>query len=261
LEIEADNSNREWRLSRFALTTPEATLLGTGQWQPRQRMVMDFKLDVADSGALLNRLGFAGTLRGGKGALSGQLSWAGSPLSLHVPSLDGTLKLAMNEGQFLKVEPGAGRLLSVLSLQALPRRFALDFRDVFQDGFAFDQITGDVTITDGVAATRNLRMRGVQAAVLMDGSADIQRETQDLRVLVVPEIDAGTASLLYAVINPAVGLGTYLAQLFLRQPLIAANTREFTVQGSWAQPKVEQVVRNAAPASAAKSSNSTPSTP
>jgi uncharacterized protein YhdP len=86
-------------------------------------------------------------------------------------------------------------------------------------------------------------MRGVQAAVLMEGSADLNRETQNLRVIVVPEINAGTASLAYAAINPAVGLGTFLAQLFLRRPLMAASTREFSVQGSWADPKVERVER------------------
>jgi uncharacterized protein YhdP len=86
-------------------------------------------------------------------------------------------------------------------------------------------------------------MRGVQAAVLMEGQADLQRETQDLRVVVVPEINAGTASLAYAVINPAVGLGSFLAQMFLRRPLMAAGTREFSVQGTWADPKVERVER------------------
>ena len=61
-------------------------------------------------------------------------------------------------------------------------------------------------------------MRGAAAAVLMEGSADVERETQDLRVVVVPEINAGTASLAYAFINPAIGLGTFLAQYFLRKP-------------------------------------------
>ena len=122
-------------------------------------------------------------------------------------------------------------------------RLVLDFRDLFQEGFAFDNVSGDVTIDNGVAATRNLRMRGVQAAVLMEGQADLQRETQDLRVVVVPEINAGTASLAYAVINPAVGLGSFLAQMFLRRPLMAASTREFSVQGTWADPKVERVER------------------
>ncbi len=253
VEVEAVNravdggprSLREWRMTRFALTNPEALLTGSGQWQPGagQRTVMDFKLDMGDSGAFLERLGFAGTLKGGKGRLAGQLSWAGSPLDFHLPSLDGKLNLALDAGQFLKAGPGASRLLSVLSLQSLPRRLVLDFRDLFQEGFAFDNITGDVTIDDGVAATRNLRMRGVQAVVLMEGSADLGRETQNLRVIVVPEINAGTASLAYAAINPAIGLGTFLAQLILRRPLIAASTREFSVQGTWADPKVERVER------------------
>jgi uncharacterized protein YhdP len=54
-------------------------------------------------------------------------------------------------------------------------------------------------------------MRGPAAVVLMEGEADIERETQNLRVVVVPEINAGTASLAYAFINPAIGLGTFLA--------------------------------------------------
>ena len=65
-------------------------------------------------------------------------------------------------------------------------------------------------------------------------------------MIVVPEIDAGTASLAYAAINPALGLGTFLAQLLLRRPLIAANTREFHVFGPWADPRVERIERKPA---------------
>ncbi len=131
----------------------------------------------------------------------------------------------------------------MLSLQALPRRLALDFRDVFQEGFAFEDVRGDVSVAAGVARTNNLRLRGLQAAALMEGQADLQHETQDLRVLVVPEINAGTASLVYAIINPAIGLGSFVAQLFLRQPLMQAGTREFHVTGTWDEPQVERVAR------------------
>jgi len=204
---------------------------------------MDFKLQLSDSGALLDRLGTRNAIRGGKGQLSGQVAWMGSPFALDYPSLAGQVNVAIESGQFLKAEPGAARLLGVLSLQSLPRRLSLDFRDLFQEGFAFDSIAGDVKITQGVAQTNNLRMRGVQAAVLMEGSADIARETQDLRVVVVPEINAGTAALAYAVINPAIGLGAFLAQALLKKPLTAAGTREFHVSGPWADPKVERVGR------------------
>ena len=255
VEIEALNSQggdardgpREWRLSKFNISNPQAQLTATGHWigavapATRRRAVLDFKLALADSGALLDRLGNPKAIRGGKGVMAGQVSWLGSPLTLDYPSLSGQVNVVIDSGQFLKVDPGAARLLGVLSLQSLPRRLVLDFRDLFQEGFPFDNITGDVTIAQGVAQTNNLRMRGVQAAVLMEGRADIARETQDLRVIVVPEVNAGTASLAYAVINPVVGLGTFLAQLFLSKPLAEASTREFHITGPWADPKVDRV--------------------
>jgi uncharacterized protein (TIGR02099 family) len=254
VEVQAVNRGQggtsDWRLAKFDLTVPEARLQGSGQWSPsatggRRRMRMNFDLQVSDAGALLERLGMPGALRGGAGELQGQIGWAGSPFSLDVPSLDGALKMSLAHGRFLKAGAGAARLLSVLSLQSLPHRLMLDFRDVFEGGFAFDEASGDVQIRDGVASTNNLRMRGVQAAVLMEGEADIGHETQDLRVIVVPEINAGTASLAYAAINPAVGLGTFVAQMFLRKPLMEAATREFHVSGSWDDPKVEQIPHKA----------------
>ena len=106
------------------------------------------------------------------------------------------------------------------------------------EGFAFDFVRGDVQVEQGMASTNNLQMKGVNAAVLMEGSADLARETQDLTVVVVPEINAGTASLLATAVNPAVGLGTFLAQLLLRQPLQSATTQQFHITGGWADPQV-----------------------
>lgn len=252
-----DPASREWTLSRLNVVSPDGQLSATGAWAPVQpqsalangapsgprRTSLDFKLDVSNGGDLLDRLGFQQVVKGAKGALSGQVSWLGSPLSIDYPSMDGSVKVAFQQGQFLKVNPGAARLLGVLSLQALPRRLSLDFRDLFQQGFAFDSVMGDLVVKGGVATTNNLRMRGVQAAVLMAGSADLKGETQDLRVVVVPEINAGTAALAYAVINPAIGLGTFLAQMFLKQPLTRAGTREFHISGSWEDPKIDRVAR------------------
>ena len=98
-------------------------------------------------------------------------------------------------------------------------------------------------IEHGVVNTHNLKMHGIAATVLMEGSADIANETQDLKVVVVPEINAGTASLIATVINPAIGLGSFLAQMFLRRPLIESNTQEFHVDGSWTDPQVAKVAR------------------
>ncbi len=255
LEVAAtlQSGGRDWRLTRLALSTPEATLSGSGRWSgaPARHVSLDFGLELADSGALLERLGLGRVLKQGKGKLTGTVTWTGSPLSLDYASLAGRLRVEIARGQFLKVDAGAGRLLGVLSLQSLPRRLTLDFRDLFDEGFAFDNITGDVRVERGVASTSDLRMRSATAAVLMSGHADLKAETQDLDVIIVPEVNAGAASLAYAAINPAIGIGTFLAQLFLRSPLTEAGTRELHVSGSWADPKVDQVEHKAAVAAAA----------
>ncbi|RYZ07890.1 MAG: TIGR02099 family protein, partial [Comamonadaceae bacterium] len=264
VEIEALNrgttaAGREWRLAKFNVVSPEAIFAATGNWAAlsaaeaprsagrreagRRRTVMNFRLDISNAGELLARHGMKGVVRRGKGRMEGQVAWLGSPLSPDYPSMNGQFTVNVEEGQFLKADPGIAKLLGVLSLQSLPRRLALDFRDVFSEGFQFDFVRGDVTIERGMAATNNLQMKGVNAAVLMEGRADIARETQDLKVVVVPEINAGTASLVATVINPAVGLGTFLAQYFLREPLQRAATQEFHIDGTWSDPRVNRVAR------------------
>lgn len=249
LEVEAaylGSAGRDWRLSKLNLTAADAQFTGSGQWTTgaHRRMALNFRLDVKDGGDMLERLGMGRVVRGVTGNIQGALAWNGSPLSPEWSQMTGQMQLALDRGQFLKVQPGAARLLGVLSLQSLPRRFLLDFRDLFQEGFAFDSVTGSVRLADGLARTGNLRIRGVQAVVLMEGQANLRQETQDLHVYVVPELNAGTASLAYATINPVIGLGTFLAQLFLRNPLREAGTREFRIDGSWSDPVVTDLERH-----------------
>ncbi len=258
VELEALNREsagvREWRLSRLNVNLPEAQFSATGNWalvgasqsalrSERRRTALNFKLDIANSGDLLKRFGQDKVLAKGKGAMQGQIAWLGAPWALDYASMNGAFNLNVENGQFLKADPGIAKLLGVLSLQSLPRRLTLDFRDVFTEGFPFDFLRGDVRIEQGVAFTNNLQMKGVNAAVLMEGTANIAKETQNIKVVVVPEINAGTASLVAAVINPAIGLGTFLAQLILRRPVIQAATQEFQITGSWLDPQIARVKR------------------
>jgi uncharacterized protein (TIGR02099 family) len=267
LELGASNGRaagvREWRINKLLLANADAELKATGTWarvaSGDSVTNLSYRLDIANAGKLLERFGFANVLKGGKGLMEGDVSWQGLPFSLDVPSLGGQMRIDMAAGQFLKVDPGAAKLLGVLSLQSLPRRLTLDFRDVFSDGFAFDGIAGTVGIAKGVARTDNLKMRSVSATVIMDGSADIARETQNLHVAVIPEINVGTASVVYALaVNPVIGLGSFLAQLFLRDPLMRAFTFEYTITGPWTAPQVVKVDRKGVeiPAKAGPSSTS-----
>lgn len=237
------SGTREWVLNKLNLTMPEASFQSKGQWggaakAAAKRSQLEFTLQIQDSGELLDRLGYKGAMRNGKGRMVGQVGWQGSPFSPDYNSMSGQFNVSMERGQFLKTEPGVARLLGVLTLQSLPRRLMLDFRDVFSDGFLFDFVRGDVNIQQGIASTNNLQMKGVSAAVLMEGRADLKNETQDIKVVIVPELNAGTASLVYSAINPLVGLTTFLAQYVLRKPLMKSNTQELHVQGTWKDPKV-----------------------
>jgi uncharacterized protein (TIGR02099 family) len=261
--VARDGAAREWRLNKLNLSMPEGVFAATGNWASadsqalpaaarqgarpqaeRRRTVMNFRLDIADSGQMLGRVGMKDVIRRGRGRMEGQVSWFGSPLSLDYPSLSGSFHVNVESGQFLKADPGLAKLLGVLSLQSLPRRLTLDFRDVFSQGFAFDFVRGDVTIEQGIAATNNLQMKGVNAAVLLEGKADLARETQDIKVVVVPEIDASTAALVATAINPIIGAGAFLAQLILRRPLIRAATQEFHIDGTWADPRITKLDRS-----------------
>ena len=243
---------REWRIRNLSLANPDATLTAKGNWLAKNGgnvSSLDYSLNITNAGNLLNRFGFVDVLRGGKGKMDGDINWKGLPFSFDIPSLSGNINLDIASGQFLKVEPGAAKLLGVLSLQSIPRRLTLDFRDVFSEGFAFDGINGSARILNGVASTDNLKMRGVSATVLIDGTANIAKESQNLRAVVIPEINAGAASVAYALaINPVIGAGTFLAQLFLREPLARAFTFEYAITGPWNDPNVSKVDRKAEPA-------------
>ncbi len=247
-ELQAYNAaptGRDWRVSKLSLANADGELKGTGKWilkDGQSNSSLNFELDIANAGKLLDRFGFVDTVRKGKGKLSGDISWKGLPYSLDIPSLSGQIVLNVESGQFLKQDPGAAKLLGVLSLQALPRLLKLDFHDVFSEGLAFDGISANASIVRGVVKTENLKMHGVAATVLMDGSADIANESTNLHVVVIPEFNLGTGPLVYALaVNPVIGLGSFLAQLFLRAPVMRALTYHMQVTGPWKAPVISKL--------------------
>ncbi len=133
----------------------------------------------------------------------------------------------------------------MLSLQALPRRITLDFRDVFSEGFAFDRISGSIQMNNGVMRSDDLELFGPAARVFMSGEADAARETQNLRVRVQPTLSesvaVGSAIAATGAIHPAVGLAAYLVQKALRDPVEKLFSFEYAVTGSWSDPKVEKL--------------------
>ncbi len=243
LELQAVNQARHWRIDRLKLDNPDGNLDATGQWRPGAgsgATGLVFKLDTPDSGKLLERLGYANAVKRGNAKLEGKVGWAGGPTSIDFPTLEGSMSLDVGRGQFAKLEPGVGRLLGVMSLQALPRRISLDFRDVFSEGFAFDSISGSIGMKRGVLETQDLRIQGPSAKVLMKGEVSLAAETQNLKVRVQPTLSE-TVAIGAAVVNPVAGAVTYLAQKVLKDPFEQLFSYEYAVTGAWTDPKVEKI--------------------
>lgn len=246
LELQAFNEQGRWRIAHASLAAPGGTANISGFWQPRtvaaERTELDVKVEVQDIGTYLAPLGYRDMVRGGEGELTGHVTWNGPPTDLDYASLSGTVQVRAEDGQFVKLKPGVGRLLGVLSLQALPRRITLDFKDVFGEGFAFDRIDGTATITGGVMKTDNLGMIGPSASVVMTGTADLAHETQNLHVRVVPTVgDSVAAAAGLALLNPVVGVGVWVAQKLLKDPIGQIFAFEYSITGSWEDPQVEKL--------------------
>ena len=257
LEVTARPMGVDWQIEAMRLSNDAGSIDGTGWWRagPPQQTSLDVALETEEAGAFLARFGMPDAVKGAPTKIQAKLAWAGSPADFEFIALTGSLKLTSGAGQFLKVDPGAGRLLGVLSLQSLPRRITLDFRDVFSEGFAFDTVTGTATIARGVMSTDELHLAGPAATVDISGSVDLPRETQQLRVRVQPSlsssISAGAAALFIAnpLIGAAVGAGALLAQKLLKDPIEQMFSYEYSVSGGWSDPVVERAGNRTASAS------------
>ncbi|MEX3931409.1 YhdP family protein [Paraburkholderia phymatum] len=257
LEVNAhnfeDNGTPVWQLDSLDISNPAATLKATANWrtgrnyganqddEAERSTELDFKLDIKDAGALLERAGLPRTLKAGEGSVSGKLGWRGGPTKPDYPTLNGNLAADLRHGQILKVDPGVAKLLGVLSLQSLARYASMDFRDVIGEGLPFEHVTGTARVENGIGTTNDFEMVTAPARAQMKGSVDLPHETQDLNVHIVPTVSAGAGVVAAAVINPLLGLGALVADIALSHSIEHAFAVDYTITGSWAKPHVERV--------------------
>jgi uncharacterized protein YhdP len=241
VELLAQRAGTDWRVDKLAMANADATLSAKGLWRRGvvQSSALDFDLNTTDAGKFLARIGNPGLVRGGRVRLQGSLTWNGDPTAIDYASLSGDMQMQAEDGQFLEVDPGLGKLVSLMNLQALPRRVALDFRDVFSKGFQFDRIASSSHVERGAMAIHDFRMRGSAAQVEMSGSVDLGRETQDLKVRIIPSLGDSAAAAL-AFVNPLLIFPAALAQRILKDPLGHIFSFEYAVTGTWSNPNVKR---------------------
>jgi uncharacterized protein YhdP len=242
------------QLSDLLLTGPALNLSGQARWQLRPRSYSEMKLHLQspDFGAMLRHLKVASVITRGKADVEAELNWPGTLAEGSLATLGGSAHARIEDGMVDEVEPGAGRLLGLLSLQALPRRLVLDFRDLFQKGLDFTRIEGDVSLGGGNAYTSNLEMDSAAALVRIDGRTGLVARDYDQRVIVVPNL-SGTAPVVGTLaFGPQVGALLLLFQRLLKKNVDEAARTEYRVTGPWEQPVIEKVPEKKKEAAAAQ---------
>ncbi len=242
-----------WQLDKLQLTLPTAQLTAQGRWQTVQHAMptgaapatphasFDFKLALRNAGTLLNHFGLPHALRDGSGTLAGNVHWRGNLTPIDYNTLTGFLSLDLQRGQIVQVEPGLGKLIGVFSLQSLAHFLTLDFRELTNAGLTFERMTASAEIDKGIVRTEDFKIASSMAKIKVRGTADLAQEQQNLQVDVKPAVSAGSAVLAATIVNPMLGIGSYVAQQVLSASVSRTLATQYSVSGSWNNPRIERI--------------------
>lgn len=249
VRIESHARRNGIEIERVDVLGPHLELSGYGRWILADAgPVTEFegRLISTDLPALLEILGQESQFEAARAQVDLQGRWTGAPLDFSLARLNGTMHLLMVDGTIPEAQPGAGRLVGLISLSAMPRRLMLDFRDVFGQGLKFDRIEGAFELAGGVARTEGLKLESPAADITLSGHTDLGGRTYDQTILVEPGV-SGTLPVLGGLAGgPAGAAAGLILRSLLERPLQGIAEARYRVTGPWEDPIVELIGARAA---------------
>jgi uncharacterized protein (TIGR02099 family) len=233
-------------LQELRADTGHLAIRGEGSWmlddKNRHQTSLTLNLSSEDVGSALDELGFRNTLR--RGRLEDtqlKLRWADAPDRFDWAILEGGARLNVRDGALENVEPGAGRVLGLLSVTELPRRLLLDFGDVFGEGLRFNHIAATLSFREGRAITELMQLSGPAAQIVMKGYSDMLNRTLHYDMVVVPALGNVLPIIGTVAGGPLVGGAFFLLQKVFDQLGSEKSGFNYRIRGSWDAPQVERV--------------------
>ncbi len=219
-------------------------LSASGDWTrdaQGDRSDFNIRLSSESLGAVLKALDISSAMQGGQTVVHFDAWWNGPPAAFALERLNGEMSLSIVQGNILSAEPGAGRVLGLLSLTELPRRLAMDFRDVFDQGFSFDEASGTMQLENGTSFTDDLVLNSTAAQISITGSTDLVAKTFNYEVTVRPGVSKALPVIGAIAGGPAGAAAGLALQALLRDALGEAAEAKYTIRGPWSNPRVEPV--------------------
>lgn len=218
-----------------------------GEWINRpgeQRTALRGQLSGDNTTRAAHWFGVNSLLYGAAFRFDYDLQWLGAPWQMAENSLSGSLKTHLDKGKIMDVDTGnAGRLLRLVSFDALLRKLRFDFSDTFAKGFYFDSINGMASIKEGVMHTDNLLVDGLEADIAMKGDIDLVKRQIDIEAVIAPEISTPVGVATAFVINPVVGAAVFAASKVLTPLWNKISMLRYHIHGPIDKPDIDEVLR------------------
>jgi len=226
--------------------SPSFDFNARGDWtkgKDGERSDFNIRISSESLGAVLEAMDISSAMRGGQTLVHFDAWWDGPPAAFALEKLNGNMDISVVQGNILTANPGAGRVLGLLSLSELPRRLAMDFRDVFDEGFSFDEAKGTMKLENGTSSTDDLTLSSTVAQITITGSTDLVAKTFDYEFTVRPGVSK-TLPVIGAIAGGPVGAAAGLAlQAILRNALGEAAEARYSIRGPWDDPVIETLGR------------------
>lgn len=171
------------------------------------------------------------------------LHWPGSPDNLALSRLSGSIRGRLDDGVILEQSGSAQlfRVFNLLNTDTLWRRLQLDFSDLYEAGVAFDAISGQAKIVDGLLTMDpELQLAGPSGAFKLSGTTDMAEEQLNMRLVVVLPVTQNLplAAVLLGASAP-IGGALFVLDKILGDPLSRLTSATYDVTGSWSEPEVD----------------------
>ncbi|MEM9333670.1 MAG: YhdP family protein [Pseudomonadota bacterium] len=229
---------------RFIATDPSFEIVGTGSWLADSSDPTGYKvsaiggLQSTDIKSTMQRLNYQPGINGEDLSVVSDVSWSGGPSNAFLATLNGEVQVRFGPGQLDDIDPGAGRVFGLMSVVALPRRLSLDFSDVFQRGFGFDQIEGTFRIVDGDTYTCNLSLEGPAAAIGIVGRAGLVAEDYEQSAIVSANFGNALPIGAAVIAGPQAAVAALIFSQIFKKPLEELSQVYYDIDGSWAEPNM-----------------------
>ena len=242
--IEAFPSAAGFEFEKIDASSPGLSVQASGVWSltdagPRS----DFRIHMVSEslGDFLQAMEISSSVQGGQTVVDFDAWWTGPPAEFALSRLNGQLDFSVVQGNITNASAGPGRLLGLVSVQALPKRLALDFRDVFDSGFSFDEASGSFTLKNGIAETQDTQLKSSSATIDISGQTDLAAREYDQLITIRPGV-GNTLPIIGALAAGPGGAAAGLAlQGLLHEQLSQATQVRYSITGSWDEPLIEPI--------------------